>query len=307
MTLAVETTALTRHFPGGHGITDVHLAVPAGSIYGFLGPNGAGKTTTIRLLLDLLRPDRGDIRLLGQPLRRDRRAALAQVGSLVESPALYPHLSGWANLELARRLLALPVERIVDVLARVDLAEAAHRRVRDYSLGMRQRLGIALALLARPKLLILDEPGNGLDPAGVQDLRRMLRDFARQDGITVLVSSHQLSEIEQVATHVGMLAAGRLRFQGTLKELRQRARPQLLLHCDAPGRARQLLLEAGEEALPFEGQSLRLQPRLPVAEINRRLVEAGIAVSLLAPEPVTLESLFFDLTGGASAATERAA
>ena len=305
MTLAVETTGLTRHFAGGHGISDVDLAVPAGSIYGFLGPNGAGKTTTIRLLLDLLRPDRGEIRLLGQPLRRDRRAALAQVGSLVESPALYPHLSGWANLEIARRLLALPVERIVDVLARVDLAEAAHRRVRDYSLGMRQRLGIALALLARPKLLILDEPGNGLDPAGVQDLRRMLRDFARQDGITVLVSSHQLSEIEQVATHVGMLAAGRLRFQGTLQELRQRARPQLLLHCDAPDRARQVLHDAGEVAVPFEGQALRLQPRLPVAEINRRLVEAGIAVSLLAPEPVTLESLFFDLTG--AAATEHAA
>ncbi len=299
MTHAIQTHALTRHFPGGHGITDVDLAVPTGSVYGFLGPNGAGKTTTIRLLLDLIQPDRGEIQLLGQPLQRDRRAALAQVGALVESPSLYPHLSGWANLEIARRMLGLPVERINDVLVRVDLADAAHRRVRDYSLGMRQRLGIALALLPRPKLLILDEPGNGLDPAGLQDLRRMLREFARRDGITVLVSSHQLSEVEQVASHVGVLTDGRLRFQGTLQALRERARPPLQLRCDQPARARGLLQEAGEQVTHGDDDTLRLTPLLPVDEINRRLVGHGIGVSHLALEAVTLESLFFDLTAGA--------
>jgi ABC-type multidrug transport system ATPase subunit len=297
MTFAIQTTALTRRFAGGHGITDVALAVPTGSIYGFLGPNGAGKTTTIRLLLDLIVPDRGEILLMGQPLRRDRRAALAGVGALVESPSLYAHLSGWENLEIARRLLALPVERIIEVLARVDLADAAHRRVRDYSLGMRQRLGIALALLARPKLLVLDEPGNGLDPAGLQDLRRMLREFARRDGITVLVSSHQLAEIEQVATHVGVLTAGRLRFQGTLAQLRERARPQLLLRCDQPARARLLLQDMGEQAAFADDETLRLAPGLPAEEINRRLVGHGIGVRHLAHEDVTLESLFFGLTG----------
>jgi ABC-2 type transport system ATP-binding protein len=300
MTLAIQTIGLTRLFPGGHGIADVDLAVPEGSIYGFLGPNGAGKTTTIRLLLDLLRPDRGQVRLFGQPLHRGDRAALALVGSLVESPSLYPHLSARDNLEIARRLLDLPSARLAEVLAQVDLAESANRRVRDFSLGMRQRLGIALALLARPHLLVLDEPGNGLDPAGILDLRRLLRDFSRRDGITVLVSSHQLSEVEQVASHVGVLTGGRLRFQGTLKALKDSARPRLRLRCSDPVAALALLGEAGELATLAPDGELWLQPTLAVEEINRRLVGQGIGVSHLAHEPVSLESMFFDLTGQAA-------
>ena len=301
MTLAIQTSRLTRHFAGGHGITDVDLAVPEGSIYGFLGPNGAGKTTTIRLLLDLLRPDRGQVQLFGQPLTRGNRSALAWVGALVEQPSLYGHLSGRDNLELTRRLLALPASRIDEVLARVDLVEAARRRVREYSLGMRQRLGIALALMGRPRLLVLDEPGNGLDPAGIQDLRALLRGFAERDGITVLVSSHQLSEVERVATHVGVLAGGRLRFQGTLDALRQSARPRLRLHCDDPAAALQVLEQSGEHITATHDGQLILVPRLPVAEINRRLVSSGVGVAHLAHEPVTLESLFFDLTDNAGA------
>ncbi len=301
MTLAIQTTGLTRRFAGGHGIADVDLAVPEGCIYGFLGPNGAGKTTTIRLLLDLLRPDRGQVRLFGQPLHRGDRAALALVGSLVESPSLYPHLSARDNLEIARRLLDLPRARLDEVLAQVDLSESAHRHVRDFSLGMRQRLGIALALMGRPRLLVLDEPGNGLDPAGIQDLRRLLRDFSRRDGITVLVSSHQLSEVEQVASHVGVLTDGRLRFQGTLQALRDSARPRLRLRCTDPAGALALLAQAGEQPTLAADGELWLQPTLAAEEINRRLVGQGIGVSHLAHEPVSLESLFFDLTGGAPA------
>src|SRR5688572_28952888 len=202
--LAIRTRGLARRFPGGFDVVDLDLNVPTGAIYGFLGPNGAGKTTTIRLLLSLLRPDAGEIALFGTPLDGGRRDALRHVGALVESPSLFGHLSGRDNLEVTRRLLGAPRDRVDVVLRRVDLSDAAHRRVRDYSLGMRQRLAIALALLGEPRLLILDEPGNGLDPAGTVEMRALLRTLA-DDGVTVFVSSHLLSEMEQVATHVGVL------------------------------------------------------------------------------------------------------
>lgn len=187
--LAIETRALTRRFASGHGVQTLDLAVPAGSVYGFLGPNGAGKTTTIRLLLSLLHPDAGEIRLFGEPLTRQSRAPLRDVGSMVESPSLYPHLSGYENLEVTRRLLGLPAKRIDEVLHIVGLERDGHRRVRVYSLGMRQRLGIALALLGKPRLLVLDEPSNGLDPAGIIELRTLLQQMARELDITVFVSS----------------------------------------------------------------------------------------------------------------------
>ena len=297
MDIALRTRDLRRRFPGGHGVHGLDLEVPAGAIYGFLGPNGAGKTTTIRLLLGLLRADAGEIHLLGQPLDPQRRDVLARVGALVEHPSLYPHLTGRANLDVTRRLLGLPAARVDEVLERIGLAEHAGRRVRDYSLGMRQRLGIGLALLGRPKLLLLDEPGNGLDPAGTQALRHFLRELVASEGITLFLSSHLLGEVEQLASHVGVLDGGRMRFQGTLQSLRERARPSLLLRCDEPARAIRVLLEAGEDPALAEGHGLRLQPRLPAAELNRRLVAAGIGVQHLAEEQVTLESLFFQLTG----------
>ena len=305
---ALSTRALSRRFRGGQGVHDLDLSVPAGAIYGFLGPNGAGKTTTIRLLLGLLRQDDREVHLLGEPLTPRHRGALARVGALVEHPSLYPHLDGRANLEVTRRLLGLPASRVDEVLERIGLAGDAHgtytvaqaKRVRDYSLGMRQRLGIGLALLGRPKLLVLDEPGNGLDPAGTQDLRRFLRQLVAEEGLTLFLSSHQLGEIDQLASHVGVLDRGRLRFQGTLAQLRERARPALLLRCDSPARAMRVLIEAGEDPALAEGHALRLTPRLPAAEINRRLVAQGIGIQHLALEPVTLESLFFELTAPAA-------
>ena len=293
---AIHVRGLTRQFPGGHGVRELDLDVPAGAIYGFLGPNGAGKTTTIRLLLGLLRPQAGEIVLHGRPLGSNRRAALAEVGALVESPSLYGHLSGRDNLEVTRRLLDLPRTRIDAVLDRVGLADSAARRVRDYSLGMRQRLAIALALLGSPRLLVLDEPGNGLDPAGTLDMRALLRGLA-DDGLTVFVSSHQLGEVEQVASHVGVIREGTMCFQGRLQELRDRVKPRLLLRCAEPDRARVLLANHGESVSRRDAETLAvdLEASTP-AQLNRFLVGHGVEVSHLALEHASLESLFFDLT-----------
>lgn len=296
MTLAIQTFDLTRRFTGGFGVQGLNLNVPAGTVYGFLGPNGAGKTTTVRLLLDLLRPDSGRVELFGQPLSRRQREPLSRVGALVESPSLYPHLTARQNLEVTRRLLALPVARIDEVLERVGLRNAADRRVREYSLGMRQRLALALSLLPAPRLLILDEPTNGLDPAGILDMRRLLRDLAGQ-GITVFVSSHLLSEVEVIAGHVGVLQAGRLRFEGSLDELRARARPKLQIRCDDPVQAAYALAQAGERISDVDAEGLKVQlGHRSELEINRLLVSQQIGVSHLARETVSLESLFFALT-----------
>ena len=206
----IETVALSKRYGRRQAVVDLDLQVPEGSVYGLLGPNGAGKTTTLKLITGLLRPGRGEIRLFGRPWER---AALARVGALIETPGLYPNLTAVENLEVHRRLLRLPQERVDEVLAVVGLQEAADRRVGTYSLGMKQRLGIAIALLGDPPLLILDEPANGLDPIGIQEMRGLIRSFQAR-GITVVVSSHILAEVQQVVTHVGILAGGRLHYQG---------------------------------------------------------------------------------------------
>ena len=218
MNFALETIALTKRFRGASrpAVDDLAMRVPQGAIYGFLGANGAGKTTSLRLALGLLRPDRGEIRLFGAPRQR---AGGAMIGALIETPSLYPHLTGAENLDITRRLLGLGAGEIGRVLRVVDLSGAGGQRVATYSLGMRQRLAIARALLGRPPLLILDEPTNGLDPAGIADMRALLRRLASADGVTLIVSSHQLSEIEQVASHVGLMHRGRLLVEGEVGAL----------------------------------------------------------------------------------------
>lgn len=296
--LAIETRALTRRFDAGHGVQALDLAVPSGSVYGFLGPNGAGKTTTIRLLLALLRPDEGEIRLFEKPLTMLSREPLREVGSLVEGPALYPHLSGRENLEVTRHLLDVPAARIDEVLEVVGLVQDQHRRVRVYSLGMRQRLGIALALLGRPRLLILDEPTNGLDPAGMVDLRLLLQRMATQLGMTVFVSSHLLSEVEQVASHVGVLHRGQLLFQGTPQALRERHGDPLTIRCNDVPAVCGALEALGESVQAVDEATLRVvAPRRPDHEINRWLVQRGYEVHALGRSPRSLETLFFDMTG----------
>jgi lantibiotic transport system ATP-binding protein len=300
---AIETLGLSKRFPGGHGVHGLDLAVPPGAIYGFLGPNGAGKTTTIRLLLSLLRPSAGTIRIAGEALTARDRSALAHVGALVESPSLYGHLTGRENLEVTRRLLAAPRQRVDAVLRQVELAGDADRLVRTYSLGMRQRLALALALLGEPRILILDEPTNGLDPAGIQEFRALLRQLTAEHGLTVFLSSHLLAEIELIASHLGVLDAGRLLFQGTLAELRRRAPPRLVIGCDDPALARQELQAAGETvAWDGDGQLVVALGERTSAQINRLLVERGVAVSRLAPDDASLESLFLALTRGGARA-----
>ncbi len=219
---AIETRGLTRSFGRHLAVDGVDLCVPHGVVYGFLGPNGAGKTTTIRLVLGLLTPNRGEVWLNGERFTRGRRDLLREVGALVDGPSLYPHLTGAENLEVTRRLLHLPRGYVGDVLNRFGLTAVRGRLVRAYSTGMRQLLGLALAWMARPSLLVLDEPANGLDPAATRTLRALLRETAAA-GSTVLVSSHVLAEIEQVADHVGVIHHGRLLFQGELAALKARA------------------------------------------------------------------------------------
>ena len=296
---AIETLRLSKRFPGGYGVHDLDLVVPPASIFGFLGPNGAGKTTTIRLLLSLLVPSGGTIRIFGEDLNARRRGALAHVGALVESPSLYGHLSGRENLEVTRRLIAAAEGRVGAVLGLVELSADAGRLVRTYSLGMRQRLALALALLGEPRLLILDEPTNGLDPAGIQEFRALLRRLTSDRGITIFLSSHLLAEIDQIASHVAVLDAGRLLFQGTLGELRQRAPPRLVIGCDDPARATAALQAAGERVTAGgDGQLVVALGGRTSAEINRLLVDRGFGVARLAVDEASLESLFLALTRG---------
>lgn len=295
---AIRTEGLTCRFTPAHGIDGLDLMVPVGGIYGFLGPNGAGKTTTIRLLLGLLRPQAGRAWLLGREQRHGATDALEGVGALVEYPSLYSHLSGRDNLEVTRRLLGIPRDRVDAALDRVGLLGDAARKVAVYSLGMRQRLGLALALLNRPRLLILDEPGNGLDPAGTLQMRALIRSLAREDGITVFLSSHLLAEVEHVATHIGVLHAGRLRYQGPLGDLQGRMRGQLRLQCADRAGLLDRLAALGESGEPEGDDVLVRQARREDAELLRALVMAGVPLRGFHRERPTLESLFFGLTGG---------
>ncbi|MGE5603180.1 MAG: ATP-binding cassette domain-containing protein [Nitrososphaerales archaeon] len=297
----IEATGLARRFGTVQALEGVNLHVPQGSIYGFLGPNGAGKTTTIRILLGLLRPQSGEVRLLGHPIPEERLRALRRVGTLVESPSLYPHLSGYENLELVRRMIdATPtqVQRALSIVG-LDSPRDAHRPVRGYSQGMRQRLGIAIALLPVPELLILDEPTNGLDPAGIREMRELIRRMPEQDGVTVFLSSHLLGEIEQLATHIGIIDRGHVIFEGVADELRASYQDAATLVTDRAREAQQLLLASGW-ASSYNGNghlTVRVNGQSDVAVLNRRLVESGIPVYGLHIAQPSLEDIFLALTG----------
>jgi ABC-2 type transport system ATP-binding protein len=296
---AIETIHLTRRFGKRTAVNDLNLEAPPGSIYGFLGPNGAGKTTTIRMLLGLIRADAGEIRVLGQSLKENRLGLLRRIGALVETPSLYPHLTGYENLEVIRRLVAVKRANIDRVLQIVSLTADAHRLVREYSLGMKQRLGIALALLAEPELLILDEPTNGLDPAGIREMRALLRNLATQQNLTIFLSSHLLNEVEQVATHIGVIQEGQLRYQGSLADLQAQRQEMVNLKVDRTEDAARLLQQAGWATQLAEDPlrlSVHAQHHQEAAQINRLLVEAGLQVFHLSLEQSTLEDMFMKLT-----------
>jgi lantibiotic transport system ATP-binding protein len=296
---AIETLQLTRSYGEVRAVDDLGLEVPRGAVYAFLGPNGAGKTTTIRMLLGLIRPDRGEVRLFGQTLGPEtRRRILRRIGALVETPSLYPHLTGRENLETTRLLVGWPEAAADDALRIVGLERDAHRLVKGYSLGMRQRLGLALALLGNPDLLVLDEPTNGLDPAGIHEVRELIRRLAAEVGITIFLSSHLLGEVEQVATHVGIIGQGRLLFQGTPPELQGQRHDRVVVEVDQPVRALLLLRGNGWTVEAREEQRLIVQSEGPsdTARIAAALVNAGLALTRLSTERPTLEELFLDLT-----------
>jgi ABC-2 type transport system ATP-binding protein len=310
-TLALATRGLRKKYGSRVALDGLDLSVPNGVVYGFLGPNGAGKTTTMRLLTGLLHPDAGSIELLGQPFARGDRRRLFEVGALVESPSFYPYLSGRANLrELAAAGAPVPPNRVEELLELVGLRDRSTDKVSNYSLGMKQRLGIAAALLSDPKLLLLDEPANGLDPAGIVAMRETLRHLA-SIGKTVFVSSHLLAEVQVLADVVGIIAAGKLVREGSLESLLTSAAVvRIKVPRGAMEAATTALAPFGETRAVKDGEDeapdawLKVQVAAERAsDVNRALAEAGIYASGLEAGS-DLEGLFLELTGGQDAGHE---
>lgn len=296
--LILETNGLTKKLGGKPVVNAVNLKISRGDIYGFLGPNGAGKTTTIRMLLGLAKPSSGTIRVFGKDIRKERLAILRKVGSLVEYPSYYGHLTATENLEAVRRLLGVPRSRIDEVLSIVRLTKEAKRPVKGFSLGMKQRLGIATALLGNPELLILDEPTNGLDPAGIQEIRELIKSLPQSSGVTILISSHLLSEVEQMATQVGIISKGSLIYQDGIQRLREQAKGRIRLGVSDPESAWKLLLSCGLPADWDHGKlSLTRTDNRTVAEAVARLVEHSHLVYRVEEETASLESIFLEMTG----------
>ena len=300
---AVTSAGLTKRFRGGQVAVDhIDLAVPVGSVYGFLGPNGSGKTTTIRMLLGLVRPTAGSRTLLGGRIPEDSQRVLPRVGALVEGPAFHLYLSGRDNLrrlDAADRTAdpATSGARIAAALERVGLSAAAGKRYRNYSLGMRQRLGLAAALLQPRELLILDEPTNGLDPQGTREVRSLITELSAT-GVTVMLSTHLLSEVEQVCTHVGVMHVGKLVAQSSLTELRAQSAPRIRVQADNPADAAAGLRTLGATDLVIDGDSITALPgTADPADLLAALVRADVRVRAFGLVPVNLEDVFVTLTG----------
>ena len=299
----VQTTGLCKQYGQSMRVRDLNLSVPEGCIYGFLGPNGAGKSTTLKMILGLVHPTAGQISAFGKAVNQQNRLdILKQVGSLIESPSYYGHLSGEENLRIVQTLRNVPERDVRQVLEIVRLQNQKDKKVAHYSLGMKQRLGIAAALLGFPKLLILDEPTNGLDPAGIQEMRELICSLPERFGMTVVVSSHLLSEIDQIADVVGIIREGELVFQDRLSVLHARSRHELLLRTTDNQAAAALLASQG---LPCrqEGNYLTLSmlkdPQ--AARLSRLLCQNGLDLIRMEERQTSLEDIFLELTGGKEA------
>lgn len=294
----IKTTALNFSFSSGIKTLDnINLVVPQGSVYGFLGPNGADKTTTLRLLLGLLKNQQGKLEIFGKEFSSHRIEILKRLGSLIEQPSLYQHLTAKENLEIYRLLYHVDKNRITEVLKIVGLDNTGKKKAKQFSLGMKQRLSIAIALLHQPELLILDEPTNDLDPNGIIETRELIKKLNKEHNTTVIVSSHILNEVERMASHVGIIHKGKMLFQGSLPELQQmKTRPTTLeIETNNNEAAAQLLQSyslkniAGKLVLSHESKE-------HVAAINKLLVQNGIEVYALHPQQSDLEQLFLDIT-----------
>ena len=298
----IETNDLCKQYGNALRVAHLDLDVPEGSVYGFLGPNGAGKSTTLKMILGLVRPTAGDIRVLGKKMDGGNRlAVLRQVGSLIESPSYYGHLTGEENLRIVQTLRGVPEKNIREVLQIVRLDGQRGKKLAHYSLGMKQRLGLAAALLGYPKLLILDEPTNGLDPAGIQEMRELICSLPERFGMTVVVSSHLLSEIDQMADHVAIIREGELVFQDTLEALHGRSRHHLALRTTNNILARDVLREKSVPCQEEEGYLI-----LPIlsdelaAQLSRLLAQRRLGVIRLEERQKSLEDIFLELTGKAA-------
>ena len=301
MQTVIETKALCKQYGPHTAVDHVELHVPQGCVYGFIGPNGAGKSTTMKMLLGLIHPTAGRVRLLGQELtEKSRLPLLRQTGSLIESPAGYLHLTAQENLEIVADLKGVPHKDIGRVLDIVHLTQDRNRRVGQYSLGMKQRLGIAMALLGSPKLLILDEPTNGLDPAGIQEMRSLISSMPETTGATVLISSHLLGEIEQMVTQVGILNHGKMLFEGSLQALQKHSRGGILLRVlDVPKSIAVLNRQGIRAVTQAQHPDVLELPALPdeaLAALVSTLAENGVGVVGLTAQTKNLEEIFLSLT-----------
>ena len=295
---AIEVTALTKRYENLAALSGATFSIPQGSICGFVGPNGAGKTTTIRMLLGLIAPTSGSGSVLGHPISEPSKY-LSRVGALIEGPAFYPALTGAENLKVLATLGGFPIERVEELITLVGLQGRGGDKYKTYSLGMKQRLGIAAALLPNPDLLILDEPTNGLDPEGIQEVLDLLKKLAA-DGTTVFVSSHLLSEIEIISEYIVMLRKGEVVFAGAIEELLLNQKPQLIVSTENPDdlpRIVEIAAAAGHHSTVRSGLAHIEGPHEYGAVLNKQSFDAGIVLSQLTPTLPNLEETFFEMTG----------
>ncbi|PJJ80267.1 ABC transporter ATP-binding protein [Mucilaginibacter auburnensis] len=296
--MVIETTGLTFKFGSQTVVNSLSLQVPQGSIYGFLGPNGAGKTTTIKILLNLLQHQQGNIKIFGLDFATNRNKILSQIGSLIEQPAIYAHLTGRENLINRALLLQVNKSKVDQILELVQLTHAANKKAGNYSLGMKQRLGIGLALLADPKLLILDEPTNGLDPNGIIEIRELLKRLTREQGTTVFISSHLLAEVERMATHVGIINKGEMLFQGEIRSLETLSQPMLRIETNNTVDAANLLTRNGclVQEVNDDHLTIAFTSKEDAGEVNALLNSNNILVYSIYKVQKDLENLFLSIT-----------
>ena len=295
--MIVATDNLSKEYDGVYRVQELDIRIKEGDIYGFLGPNGAGKSTTMKMLLGLVKPTSGTIEIMGKPFNeKNLRDILASVGSLIESPSYYGHLTGRENMEIIRRLLDLPKKNIEEAVHIVRMENQMEKKVKNYSLGMKQRLGIAMALARFPKLLILDEPTNGLDPAGIEEMRELIKMLPKQYGMTVMISSHILSEIDQMATVVGIINQGCLIFQERMSVLDMQREPQIILRTSDNNHDFQLLKKANPQRTT-DGLQIGALTDEQTGAVVQCLCSNGISVYRVEEHRESLEDIFLNLTG----------
>ena len=295
--MIVATDNLSKEYDGVYRVQELDIRIKEGDIYGFIGPNGAGKSTTMKMLLGLVKPTSGTIEIMGKPFNeKNRRDILSSVGSLIESPSYYGHLTGRENMEIIRRLLDLPKKNIEEAVHIVRMENQMEKKVKNYSLGMKQRLGIAMALARFPKLLILDEPTNGLDPAGIEEMRELIKMLPKQYGMTVMISSHILSEIDQMATVVGIINQGCLIFQERMSVLDMQREPQIILRTSDNNHAFQLLKKANPQRTT-DGLQIGALTDEQTGAVVQCLCSNGISVYRVEEHRESLEDIFLNLTG----------